>query len=63
MFKALLIICGPLFGSECLQVEDTFGPYDTHPECLARVAQMYGQTQRLFPVVYTDVKYKCESSL
>ena len=63
MFKALLISWGPLFGSDCLEVEDTFGPYDTHPEYLARVAQMYNQTQRLFPVVYTDVKYKCESSL
>jgi len=52
-----------MFGSDCLRIDDTFGPYDTHPECLARVAQMYNQTQKLFPVVYTDVKYKCESSL
>ena len=63
MFKALLIVCGSFFGDDCLHVEDTFGPYDTHPECLARVAQMYNETRKLFPVLYTDVQYKCESSL
>ena len=62
MFRALLIICGPMFGNGCIEIQDTFGPYDTRPECLERVAQIYNQTQRLFPVDYTDVKYKCESS-
>ena len=64
MFKAILFICSPLLGStECLEIEDTRGPYDTRGECIARAVEMYHSTQMIVPPPYKSVKYKCESGI
>jgi hypothetical protein len=64
MFKAILFICSPLLGStECLEIEDIRGPYDTQGQCIERVVEMYFSTQTIIPPPYESVKYKCESSL
>ena len=64
MFKAVLFICSSLLGStECLEIEDTRGPYDTRGECIERAVEMYHSTQLLVPPPYESVSYECESAL
>ena len=61
MFTAVLIICAPLLGSDCIEIVDAKGPYDRQAKCIERVLQMFQDTQLLFPAPYKSVSYKCEN--
>jgi len=61
MFTAVLIICAPLLGNDCIKIIDSKGPYDRQAECIERVLQMFQDTQLLFPAPYKSVSYKCEN--
>ena len=58
MFKAMLLVCALATPNECLQFEDTRGPYATHKECTDRVQEMAANVTSLFPVPAT-YSFKC----
>lgn len=54
MFKAFVIVCAAstsqVYYDTCIQVNDTWGPYVTEEDCLARSEEMMGE------ILYGKVK-------
>ncbi len=49
MFNAMLLICHMNAVQGCAVVTDSWGPYKTKEECMARVEVMIGNVQQLTP--------------
>ena len=62
MFEASLIVYGLLFGSECLKLDNTRGPYQSRGECVGRVVKLNHSTQCIASPPDKILEYKCEAS-
>jgi len=50
MFYASLLLCGLLTGEpQCIQADDTRGPYKTKEQCEIRIGQMVSQVSVQVP--------------
>ena len=59
MIKAIVLVC--FINTNCVEVHDDRGPYQTEVECKARVAEMmqgFIGFEKTPPVTFVD--YKCE---
>jgi hypothetical protein len=57
MFEAVILVC--LLNRECVELNDTRGPYKTEVECKARVSEMmkdFTGAKETPPVVVFDFK-------
>jgi hypothetical protein len=61
MFLAQILFCFISYdGIRCIEAEDTKGPYQTHQECLSRVAEMSHVIKIMHPTAVVR-GYRCET--
>ena len=58
MFTALILACVMSAPTQCIEAEDSYGPYETKGQCVMRVHEMVAQMRMAFPVPHT-YRYKC----
>ena len=58
MFEAALLICLAAAPEECVELNDTRGPYTSKPDCMRRVDEMaeFATGANLFEL---NIKWKC----
>ena len=58
MFEAALLICLAAAPQECVELNDTRGPYTSKADCMRRVDEMaeFATSVNLFKL---DIKWKC----
>jgi|DEB0MinimDraft_6_1074348.scaffolds.fasta_scaffold621776_1 3-oxoacyl-[acyl-carrier-protein] synthase III len=49
MFTAMLLACSIYLPTNCVQFDDTRGPYKTEDECIVRLAEMIGTIREISP--------------
>ena len=49
LFTAMLLACSIYVPSQCVQFDDTRGPYKTEDECIVRLAEMIGTIREISP--------------
>ena len=62
MFTAMVLACaiGNVSPDTCIEATDTYGPYDTHKECYARVQEMVQALAYTMPVPM-QYSFKCST--
>lgn len=55
MFEAIIIVCNIMF-QNCVQLNDTFGPYPTKQDCFDRLVVMERGVLEAFPE--TPLRYQ-----
>jgi hypothetical protein len=58
MFKAILLICVMGDNSNCIELHDQRGPYETRERCVSRIHEMGPHVHQYMPG-YHPVSYKC----
>ncbi len=58
MFKAILLICVMGDDSNCIELHDQRGPYETEKKCVARIYEM-GPFVHEYMRGYHPVSYQC----
>ena len=58
MFEAALLICLAAAPEECVELNDTRGPYTSKPDCIRRIDEMaeFANSVNLFEL---NIKWKC----
>ena len=62
MFDVVLTACHLLVTTECMNIENTRGPYNSQTECLVRMNQMSVDARAMFDrmnLPYVIVKREC----
>ena len=58
MFKTLVLICLSTNPNICQALEDLYGPYETHKQCIQRAYEIARDLPEHMPD-YVAMKYKC----
>ena len=60
MFTAIVLICN-MMNHQCLEAHDTWGPYDTKEECVARAEKMKTSIEES-QVQWKAISYTCNNT-
>jgi hypothetical protein len=58
MFEAFILVCAMNIKDECMELQDTRGPYETRQLCKTRVDEMFTSMLPIIPP-NSDMKWKC----
>ncbi len=58
LYTAMVLACSLVAESNCIVAEDTYGPYKTEEECLARTQVMIEQMTFIMPGPH-QYKFRC----
>ena len=59
MYTAMLLLCYAQTLTNCVQVDDSWGPYRTIEECEARIVDMAAASKKISPYMVA-VAAKCD---